>query len=1409
MAERRILIQIGQSNGSAIGDLKSWNDIHPFLAISSPNTNHGAVPTYSQGSKSDQFTLSSRWAGGPTIDQLGATVSGTHQTVNLRGRAINGIRFWTPFNPSSTHATYNTRATCYPGRAEISLLPDVYRPQAWRFQTNHQSQGAQHIEEVASIATTTLTTVANPNSLADDDLVAFSLKVGGSTMPPEVDEKQVYQVTGRTATTFQLKPWPQVVHDASVPLLSIATTANVNVQKSELGTITRRRTGTTHTAAHGTPGSLNPSLFMSIDPPMTAPLPEVGEQFDFPITLGDDTAVSGWTSSKAGPMVFRNRFGGLSSIGDGPVENCRLRAPFYSANVVQDRSMRVTCAGLPAKLGMPVSFGSVTGTTRNTVSVYDVTENAASTFTSGVDDFSVGGLFENGDRVQLTGTIPTGFNLLQDYWVVNASGATCQLSETEGGSAVTPTSSGTCGIEQHTYDVYVNAVSLAFIESIRMDEKLIFTGVGVPAALVGVSVYVIEMDRTTGRIQVSTTPGGSPANFPFFATALMQVDVQLPTDGVTTVLPGSIYYVARMAQREIDVNEKLTCAASTANNNFTSLNHTLLLHERVRVTGDDIPDELMSGRTYYVRTLDGPTTGSPTTPHSFQLSSTHDGAAITFATGTAITIERIEEAHSFYVSETPGGPEVVINSNTQNTLNGTFRTRERFEGSLSGMQCRCISGTAANIGAVVHMSNIELLNDSSQDIATCAHEDEWPAIPQSGDVFVLEPPPLEDGTPVPWEKFGEALPWSPLEGRATGGSTVTSTPMNPGPNADNGVGQIGQAINIAAKHGEKIRFYTEDPDAILPHRIEAGRSYFMVEQTGTTGYFSETYDGPIFDSPRIEATAVGSDQITVSNHDLEDDYPVVFRGDNIPAEITAGTSYYAIVVDNSKIQISATRGGSAMTLTAPADLDMQMFFPGTSREAYAVHVRGEGRSNPYPPGINYANQQILPQAYQAYLGGSLQGNGGCTSAITTSLRMHDYFGEPIIVLNLAFGGTSLAHKEVIPGGIEDGSATGIADVLGLGWLDLKQQISWSESDPSGCYAVALDMVDGINLALQREGHTGKVELVVWNQGEEDSVHVEMANRYQSNLNRFKASFRAALKARGLWAGDANKIPWVQPLPLEDYATYSEDVIAAIKAEHESDPYARWCEAGAAIEQKSELYQFDEDDIHYTGRGMNVVGNRVFDSWLQILRTGRDEVDICNLALAHLGDSAKIQTLGDSSRQAQLCAQYYDLARDGMLELHRWEFATTRRTLVSVTKDAAVTQWDYAYALPSDWVDTISILPDNAPDDYFDSGVRQPVPYAIEQDAQGDRVLLTNEVNADMRYTFRNVDTTKFSGTFVKALSWYLASMIAGPLIKGEEGAKQAQIAENRAFRAFAVASKHDARGKRKQERPTTTYAWRR
>ena len=193
------------------------------------------------------------------------------------------------------------------------------------------------------------------------------------------------------------------------------------------------------------------------------------------------------------------------------------------------------------------------------------------------------------------------------------------------------------------------------------------------------------------------------------------------------------------------------------------------------------------------------------------------------------------------------------------------------------------------------------------------------------------------------------------------------------------------------------------------------------------------------------------------------------------------------------------------------------------------------------------------------------------------------------------------------------------------------------------------------------------------------------------------------------------------------------------------------------------------------------------------------VDICNLALARLGDSATIASINppEGSAQAEHCARFYQIALNSMLELHDWKFATRRTTLAQL--DVESWNWAYAYAKPTGAIKLLAVLPaDASPED-------KGVDFETENTSAGQELILTDLEDATLRYTALVTDTTKFPPLFVDALGWLLAAHLAGPVIKGDAGAAQAKACWQMFSVLIAQAKVSDAN--QRKHRPEHKPAW--
>ncbi len=216
-----------------------------------------------------------------------------------------------------------------------------------------------------------------------------------------------------------------------------------------------------------------------------------------------------------------------------------------------------------------------------------------------------------------------------------------------------------------------------------------------------------------------------------------------------------------------------------------------------------------------------------------------------------------------------------------------------------------------------------------------------------------------------------------------------------------------------------------------------------------------------------------------------------------------------------------------------------------------------------------------------------------------------------------------------------------------------------------------------------------------------------------------------------------------------------------------------------------------------------------------------EVDICNAALAELGDTATVVALvpPSGSIQAVHCARFYPMARDELLEAHTWGFSTKRVSL-ALLAETPPSPWSYVYDAPSDVVNFLAILDPAATDDYsaglaqygnvsgsynYNVGIYTPQPFAVETDSTGNQVIYTNQQNAILRYSGKVTDTTTFGPLFTAALIKRLKAYLAGPVIKGAEGRTEAKAAMQEFMAALAAAKESDSNQHR--QKPAQSVDW--
>lgn len=188
------------------------------------------------------------------------------------------------------------------------------------------------------------------------------------------------------------------------------------------------------------------------------------------------------------------------------------------------------------------------------------------------------------------------------------------------------------------------------------------------------------------------------------------------------------------------------------------------------------------------------------------------------------------------------------------------------------------------------------------------------------------------------------------------------------------------------------------------------------------------------------------------------------------------------------------------------------------------------------------------------------------------------------------------------------------------------------------------------------------------------------------------------------------------------------------------------------------------------------------------------VDICNIALSHLGADAIVASISpaDGSVESGHCARFYPIARRAAIEMAKPSFARARALLAEITNVSLV--WAYAYARPTSCIKPLRILTLDLgltvftqDDTTIESDEDRSAKFELEADT-----IFTNEPEATLVYLTDVVDTTKFTPMFEMGLGLLLASHLTGPLIKGKPGIALGNSLYERAVAALTAAATSNA-----------------
>lgn len=155
------------------------------------------------------------------------------------------------------------------------------------------------------------------------------------------------------------------------------------------------------------------------------------------------------------------------------------------------------------------------------------------------------------------------------------------------------------------------------------------------------------------------------------------------------------------------------------------------------------------------------------------------------------------------------------------------------------------------------------------------------------------------------------------------------------------------------------------------------------------------------------------------------------------------------------------------------------------------------------------------------------------------------------------------------------------------------------------------------------------------------------------------------------------------------------------------------------------------------------------------------VNICNMALAHLGQDSTIGNLEtERSKEARVCKSFYETVRDATLREFPWPFAK-RTVVLPLVREEVSSGFRFVYKYPTDCLRVVRI-----PNGLWDESIEQRIPFEIQSDVTGS-LIYTNMPMASVEYIKRIEDPAYYTPDFILALSYHLAYAIA-PTITGDD-----------------------------------------
>lgn len=179
----------------------------------------------------------------------------------------------------------------------------------------------------------------------------------------------------------------------------------------------------------------------------------------------------------------------------------------------------------------------------------------------------------------------------------------------------------------------------------------------------------------------------------------------------------------------------------------------------------------------------------------------------------------------------------------------------------------------------------------------------------------------------------------------------------------------------------------------------------------------------------------------------------------------------------------------------------------------------------------------------------------------------------------------------------------------------------------------------------------------------------------------------------------------------------------------------------------------------------------------------NSIEICNLALASIGNTRSIASMAEQSKEAILCSRFYNLTRHELLQEFPWNFSTKTIDLTATTETDD--RFEYVYEYPEDCLRVVRIGETDDNEELNDYAIR-----TMDDSGEVFRRIACDVPAARCQYIFDMQDENGMPAVFVNALALSLAVKLSLPMVCAPQITQsvyqQARIAIDKAKRMCAL-----------------------